>query len=316
MYSPTRWPTLATRLNTIRGQLLNATSTPTKRSFDLSFRQKNTKRQVTPDAPEPPFNYDIHAITCADAVDPGNTTTQMVFDEIVRATREVSPMFGPIWNIAGFVCHKWPVRAVERHTGPWNKNLSNPILVIGNEADPITPYKNAKSVADALGESAVLIEQDDYGHVSLAMKSNCTFAALNNYFLDNQLPSADQFCGTNQVLFPGPGITKGSLSALPESGSSNLATSNSNLEADLEAARARGKQLFIAVVALGFATGLLLICLVGSFILGRKKQDTQKWIHVTREMFEKAHEVQGHVYATPYDPVMVKKAGGYSRVDA
>ncbi|KAG9081141.1 hypothetical protein FRC06_005798, partial [Ceratobasidium sp. 370] len=47
-----------------------------------------------------------------------------------------------------------------------------------NEADPITPFKNAKSVADALGESAVLIEQDDHGAttdypVSLVMKSNC-----------------------------------------------------------------------------------------------------------------------------------------------
>jgi hypothetical protein len=28
-------------------------------------------------------------------------------------------------------CHRWPVRAVERYTGPWNKTLSNPILVIG-----------------------------------------------------------------------------------------------------------------------------------------------------------------------------------------
>ncbi|KAG8736011.1 hypothetical protein FRC10_009884 [Ceratobasidium sp. 414] len=169
----------------------------------------------------------------------------MVFDEIVRVTREVSPMF-------------W---AVERYTGPWNKKLSNPILVIGNEADPITPYKNAKSVADALGESAVLIEQDDYG----------TFAALNNYFLNN----------------------------------SNL----------LEAARTRGNQLFIAVIALACATGLLLTFLIGSFVLGRKKKGAQEWAHVTREMFESAHEEQGHVYTTPYHPIEVKKAGGYAQVE-
>ncbi|KAG9081760.1 hypothetical protein FRC06_005420 [Ceratobasidium sp. 370] len=148
------------------------------------------------------------------------------------------------------------------------------------------------------------------------MKSNYTFAALNNYFLNNQLPSADQFCGTNQVLFPGPGITKGSLSALSGSGSSNLATSNSgDLEADLEVARAHGNQLFTAAIALACSTGLLLICLVGSSLLGRKKRDAQEWTHVTREMFETTHEEQGHVYTTPYDPAKVKRAGGYASVE-
>lgn len=36
-------------------------------------------------------------------------------------------------------------------------------LRVGNEADPVTPYVSAKRVADALGDSAILIEQDDYG---------------------------------------------------------------------------------------------------------------------------------------------------------
>jgi hypothetical protein len=37
------------------------------------------------------------------------------------------------------------------------------VSLAGNEADPITPFVSAKNVADALGDSAVLIEQDDYG---------------------------------------------------------------------------------------------------------------------------------------------------------
>lgn len=91
---------------------------------------------------------------------------------------------GPQFAGAGYLyCHRWPVRAVERFTGPWNSKLSNTILIIGmyaavrvssrlhydnrsqigNEADPVTPYISAKRVADALGDSAILIEQDDYG---------------------------------------------------------------------------------------------------------------------------------------------------------
>ncbi|KAG9085836.1 hypothetical protein FRC06_003432 [Ceratobasidium sp. 370] len=300
----------ATRLNTIREALTNTTSTPSKRSFDLTLLPENTKRQSSPEASGPPFNYDIHTITCADAVDPGNTTTQMVFDEVVRA---------------GFVCHKWPVRAVERYTGPWNKKLTNPILVIGNEADPITPFKNAKRVADALGESAVLIEQDDYGvsvtpifpknKPSYPRPTNSAEQVPNLVQLLNSGLTRDHF-QTNQVLFPGPGITKGCLSALSGSGSGNLATSNSgDLEADLEAARAYGTQLFTAVIVLVCSTGLLLLCLVGSSTPGRKKRDAQEWTHVTREMFKTAHEEQGHVYTTPYDPAEVKRVGGYASVE-
>ncbi|KAG8720004.1 hypothetical protein FRC09_010255 [Ceratobasidium sp. 395] len=303
MYGPNRWPALATKLQAIRASLKQVMSGSSRRSFELPPWQEITKRQANASNPDesdlPSSTYAIHAITCTDAVDPGDTTTRMVFDEIVRVTREVSPMFGPIWNIAGFVCHKWPVRAVERYTGPWNKKLSNPILVIGNEADPVTPYINAKHVTDALGESAVLIEQDDYGHVSLAMKSTCTTAALNNYFLNNQLPSADQFCGTNQMLFPGPGITKSTLAAL--SGSSSMGSSNpSDLETELSKARERVNQLFVAVVA-----------------LGRKKKEAQwtQWTHVTHNTFEsKGHEDQGHIYTTPYDPVKVTKKDGYAPV--
>ncbi|KAG8687540.1 hypothetical protein FRC11_007064, partial [Ceratobasidium sp. 423] len=154
-------------------------------------------------AEEPAPDYSFQGVTCADVIDAGNVTTKDVFDMLVRTARNVSPMFGPIWGDAGFYCHHWPVRAVERFTGPWNKTLSNTILVIANEADPITPFLGAKNVADALGDSAVLIEQDDYGQVSLTMHSNCTVSALQEYFLHNKLPAQDTFCGTDQVLFPG-----------------------------------------------------------------------------------------------------------------
>ncbi|KAG9122809.1 hypothetical protein FRC07_000645 [Ceratobasidium sp. 392] len=320
MYTPTRWPSLATQLHDVRADLVKVMNNPQKRSFDLRSLPEITKRQTNdsnPDKSDPPSgNVITRSITCADAVDPGNTTTRMVFDWTIKVAREVSPVFGPVWNIAGFVCHKWPARAVERYAGLWNKNLSNPILVIGiNEADPVTPFINAKYVADALGDSAILIQQDDYGHVSLAMKSNCTTAALNSYFLHNKLPSADVFCGTNQILFPGPGITKSTLSALSGSSSSNLASSNSaDLETELNKVRERSNQLFIAVVALACATVLLLLSLIASFVFGRRKKDTQQWIHVTHDLFEKTHEDQGHVYATPYDPAKATKKDGYAPV--
>jgi len=61
---------------------------------------------------------------------------------------------------------------VERFQGPWNHTLSTTVLVIGNQADPITPYASAKHVADLLSDSAILIEQDDFRHTSLALQSD------------------------------------------------------------------------------------------------------------------------------------------------
>lgn len=58
---------------------------------------------------------------------------------------------------------RWPVRAVERYGGPWNHTLKNPIIVIGNKADPVTPIAAARLVAEMLGHSAVFLEHEGYG---------------------------------------------------------------------------------------------------------------------------------------------------------
>ncbi|KAL5634901.1 hypothetical protein ACGC1H_002804 [Rhizoctonia solani] len=317
MYKPTKWTELADQGAQLVGVAQNlsllSNSTHIKRLlrvplFDIDRRQ-NTTNVTTNRDPAP--DYAFQGVTCADAIDAGNVTTKNVFDFLVKVTREVSPMFGPLFNDGGLYCHRWPVRAVERYTGPWNKKLANPILVIGNEADPVTPYKSAKKVADALGESAILIEQDDYGHLSLAMHSTCTNSALQDYFLHNKLPSQDKLCGTNQVLFPGPGVTKSGLTKL---NSENMLTDSDTVQDELDKARARGNNLFIAVVALAAASALLLLGLIFSCIRGRQKPKAAHATYIPRGVFEKSGDEQGHTYNDPYLKGTAK-VGGYSRVE-
>ncbi|QRV77165.1 Abhydrolase domain-containing protein [Ceratobasidium sp. AG-Ba] len=317
MYAPSRWPRLAESLANITEFLTSHTnsSSNSKRSFEFDTRSQTISWENPTNSSAPAPDYAFQAVTCADSIDADNVTTKMVFDEIVRVSRNVSPMFGPIWGVSSFYCHRWPVRAVERFTGPFNKNLSNPIIVIGNEADPITPYISAKKVADALGDSAILVEQDDYGHASLAMHSDCTFAILQNYFTNGTLPTSDQFCGTNQVLFPGPWITKKTLSA---AGTSNLAASsssesNTGIQSELDDTKARADRLFIAVVALAAAAGLLLVSLIGSCIVGRRKKEATRVTHAVHFPTD-MHDDQGHEYKTPYDGTTGGKGGGYAPV--
>ncbi|CEL58766.1 Putative hydrolase Mb2247c OS=Mycobacterium bovis (strain ATCC BAA-935 / AF2122/97) GN=Mb2247c PE=3 SV=1 [Rhizoctonia solani AG-1 IB] len=214
LYTPQTWANLSQQLYEIKVALENPASlniTQVKRwlqlpeSIDSEAKRYKPRQEPTSNQTRP-YNYVYEAVICSDAQDAGDVTTKDVFDNIVSVTRRISPTFGPI-GIDRFsrpFCHRWPVRAVERYTGPWNKTLSNPILVIGNEADPVTPYINAKSVADALGSSAVVIEQGGYGHPSLNMPSNCTISAIHKYLIHNELPKKDKFCETSTKLFVNP----------------------------------------------------------------------------------------------------------------
>ncbi|KAG9119699.1 hypothetical protein FRC07_005140 [Ceratobasidium sp. 392] len=318
MYQPTTWPKIAEQMATAAQLLKNQTSgvSNTKRSFNSGASILQNRQASNSSNEDPAPDYGFQAITCADAVDAGNTTTKDVFDLLVNVSRTVSQMFGPIWADAGLICHRWPVRAVERYAGPWNKTLSNPILVIGNEADPVTPYISAKRVADALGNSAILLEQDDYGHLSLAMHSSCTTAVLQNYFLHNELPYDDKLCGTNQVLFPGPGVTKSTLSALSASGpgsSPGSGSSNTDLDTELEAARKRSRNLFITVIALAAALMLVIVGLLFSCVHRRKNKSTRA-AYIPRGAFERATEEQGHMYNNPFHSTANDEKGVYARV--
>ncbi|GJJ10321.1 hypothetical protein Clacol_004547 [Clathrus columnatus] len=104
------------------------------------------------------------AINCVDSIDQPDITTQFLFETVVNVTQQISPLFGEVLIVqAPVFCHRFPTRAVERFTGPFNHTLAFPMLVVGNKADPVTPFQNAQNVANSLGESARLIQQDGFG---------------------------------------------------------------------------------------------------------------------------------------------------------
>ena len=60
---------------------------------------------------------------------------------------------------------------------------------------------------------------------------------------------------TDQPLFPGPGVTKNTLT---KTTSQNLSVDSGELQDELDKARARGNTLLIAVIALAAAAGVLI----------------------------------------------------------
>ncbi|GJJ10317.1 hypothetical protein Clacol_004543 [Clathrus columnatus] len=114
------------------------------------------------------------AINCVDSIDQPDITTQFLFETVVNVTQQISPLFGEVLIVqAPVFCHRFPTRAVERFTGPFNHTLAFPMLIIGNKADPITPFQNAQNVANLLGESARLIQQDGFGRSATNGVTHC-----------------------------------------------------------------------------------------------------------------------------------------------
>ncbi|OBZ74766.1 hypothetical protein A0H81_05697 [Grifola frondosa] len=137
-----------------------------------------------------------------------------VFNAIVNITRTTSPMFGAWWPVGPFYCPFWPVRAVERYTGPFNSSLANPILVIGNTDDPITPFEGAQTVADLLGDKATLIRQNGFGHSSFAGYSSCVIDIVRAYMENGTLPLGDDtVCDIDNSFELFPGVTTAAVLA-------------------------------------------------------------------------------------------------------
>ncbi|CAG8755906.1 3144_t:CDS:2, partial [Acaulospora colombiana] len=129
---------------------------------------------------------------------------------------------------ADHFCHRYTSRGVERYSGPWDVQPKNVVLVIGNQADPITPYRNAQLVTRLLGSKARLVQQAGYGHTirkhlvsayhlsklktNLTYNSTCTANTIKKY-LQGTIPDdkgddgPDVLCELDEGPFGLPGNT-------------------------------------------------------------------------------------------------------------
>ncbi|KAF9645676.1 alpha/beta-hydrolase [Thelephora ganbajun] len=137
---------------------------------------------------QPPQSHSTTAIYAADSWASDNSTTKDVYDMIVKTSREVSPMFGPIWTPIGYMGYKWSTRSVEQLPPFRRQKLRNQILVMGNTADPITPIASARLVTELLGDQAVMVEQHGFGHTTLAESSSCTERIVADHIMRGILP--------------------------------------------------------------------------------------------------------------------------------
>ncbi|KAK7468356.1 hypothetical protein VKT23_002871 [Stygiomarasmius scandens] len=137
------------------------------------------------------------AILCSDA-DPLNATVP----ELRESMAEINSTFAGVFALpTRNRCAGWKFHPDDRFRGPVGANTSNPLLLIGNTADPRTPLASTMKTSSMFPGSAVLV-QDSPGHPSSVARSNCTSEHIGAYFATGKLPTEGTVCQVDDKLFP------------------------------------------------------------------------------------------------------------------
>lgn len=153
MYSPSAFPFLAaffdhlldgdtssTEMITLRDELIRTTFPKVSSSI------------VTGQA--------LVGIHCGD-----NNARVTTLEDFLPAAEELhrkSRIMGPTASLNSKTCPQWKIRPRERYDGNFTAKTKNPMLIVGNTWDPVTPLVSAKNVSTGF-EGSVVLEVRGWG---------------------------------------------------------------------------------------------------------------------------------------------------------
>lgn len=143
------------------------------------------------------------AIACSDINTdaPNNTWTTSQFAEVFAPSYKRSPHLSIFLSELTLMCgSSWPFRGAERFNGSFKTNTSFPLLLVGNDYDPVTPGKHADSTSKDF-EGSVSVRRGGFGHCSYSQPSKCFDKILYDYFVDGELPAKGTHCEVDSSPF-------------------------------------------------------------------------------------------------------------------
>jgi pimeloyl-ACP methyl ester carboxylesterase len=184
LYFPTQWPALALQLGVLFQR--NATAIASFLGPEAVLSPDTARTEA------------LGGIKCSDQ----DKYAQRADWEVVQDARHATSYFADSTDIV-ITCARWLFDAKERYTGNFTVSTRNPVLLIGNTGDPVTPIASARN-ASAGYEGSVVLEHNTYGHCThLTQGSLCTARAIRAYFLDGTLPEPNTVCEVDVELFSG-----------------------------------------------------------------------------------------------------------------
>ncbi|KAI1626160.1 TAP-like protein-domain-containing protein [Exophiala viscosa] len=185
LYEPASWPTIATLLSYLVD--------------DNPGLYVETMIQLTGNATAGNFTDGFAAIKCGDSAYRADSLADFIpFEEEIVPTSTWGGLDFGLNNM--IICSSWLMNAKEVYSGDWNVETKNPLMLIGNTWDPVTPLVAAQANS-ALFPGSVVLQHNGYGHCSLAQPSLCTAEAIQAYFVNGTLPASGTVCQPDVPLF-------------------------------------------------------------------------------------------------------------------
>lgn len=193
LYDSSSWEDFAAALAGLEAQASAATLGVRLQAFWHPWNAYITKRGMPRYAN---FIEGFPAVACDDSDNPRNYGAWSTNGTAAEAQ---FGYFGRIWTWVSSICAAWPTADSDRYVGPFNRNTSNPLLVIGNQFDPATRYQGAV-IASNLLPSSRLLTVHGWGHTSLFL-SSCADEVQTRYLVDLALPPVGKVCEQDRVPF-------------------------------------------------------------------------------------------------------------------
>lgn len=133
----------------------------------------------------------FNAYNCMDYPD---DITDAEADAAQELVEKEAPTFAPYWSSDSDVsiCDFWPAPPTGTRDA-LTADGAPPILVIGTTNDPATPYQWAVALADQLS-SGVLITYEGEGHTAYNGESACVNDAVEEFLINDVVPTDDLAC--------------------------------------------------------------------------------------------------------------------------
>ncbi len=127
-------------------------------------------------------------VNCADSTYRPTVEEAIADGDVLAAA---SPTFGETFRTGSLGCVDWPLPA--NPVPDWTAEGAPPIVVIGTEGDPATPYGWAEQMSAALQGSVLLTYEGD-GHTAFLRAGACIDDAVAAYLVDLVVPAPGTRC--------------------------------------------------------------------------------------------------------------------------
>lgn len=132
----------------------------------------------------------LNAVNCLDGDDRPDTEATTA---LAREWAETAPVFGPLLAYGNLVCHYWPIAAAGS-PAPVSAQGAPPILVVGTEFDPATPYAWSQALADQLENGVLVSWRGADGHTAYRNGSACIDRVIDAFLIDGIVPANPTDC--------------------------------------------------------------------------------------------------------------------------